>query len=98
MIQPHEVSGEAEPQSELMQRRAVGMAREAAGASSDGHVVVVIGPIAFCARCASFAIRRLGAGLKGVCIATQTKTRSAVAARLRRLRAGRHPITGKELV
>ena len=90
---PHE-KGAANRAEEEDQRRAIGMARQVEGGDGRGHAVVVVGPFAYCARCGNFARRRLGAGLKGICAAPQHKTRNAVAARLRRLREGKHPITG----
>ena len=95
---PHERGGADGTQEEEQQGRAAGTAREVEGVSSRGHAVVVMGPMAYCAKCGNFARRRVGAGLKGTCAAPQGKTRNAAAARLRRLRAGRHPLTGEVLV
>ena len=95
LVQPHEIAG---AQEEEQQGRTAGAAREVASGGSRRHAVVVMGPIAYCARCANFARNRVGAGLKGDCSDPQGKTRNAVAARLRRLRAGRHPMTGEVLV
>ena len=77
--------------------RALGTARKAEEGRGGGHAVVLMGPIAFCTRCARFAKDRLGVGLKGSCTAPQAKTANAVAARLRRMRGGRHPVTGAVL-
>ena len=74
-----------------------GRARVAEGRGKDGHAIVVKGPIAYCARCAKFALARVGRGLKGLCVAPQKKTSNATQARLNRLREGRHPITGRPL-
>ncbi len=61
------------------------------------HVIAFAGPIAYCIRCANYAKARVGSGLKGPCARPQFKTLNAVAARLARLRQGRHPITGAPL-
>ena len=98
LVQPHETAGGAELQQEEQQARAAGTARAmAATAAHGGHAVAIMGPLAYCTRCASFARIRVGSGLKGTCSAPQEKTKNAVAARLRRLRAGRHPLTGTKL-
>ena len=95
---PHEKGGAAVSQEEEQHARTAGTAREAQRIGDRGHAVVVMGPIAYCAKCGNFARRRVGAGLKGNCTAPQDKTRNAASARLRRLRAGRHPLTGEVLV
>ena len=74
-----------------------GQARAAAGRSRNDHVLVVRGALAYCARCAQFAIKRLGRGLKGTCVAPQNRTRNAVQARLNRLKEGKHPVTGQPI-
>ena len=97
-VQPHERCGgeglsTASPQSSRPQ----GTARELKEGRGAGHAVVLMGPIAYCTRCARFAKDRLGVGLKGPCTRPQVKTHNAAAARLRRLRAGRHPLTGEPI-
>ena len=77
--------------------RSVGQARRAIRRSPRDHVLVVRGAIAYCARCAQFAMARLGRGLKGTCAAPLNRKANAVHARLVRLRQGRHPVTGKAL-
>ena len=69
----------------------------AVGRGRSDHAVVVQGPIAYCARCAQFAIIRVGKGLKRICAAPHRKALNAVQARLNRLRNGQHPITGRPL-
>ncbi len=61
------------------------------------HVIAFAGPVAYCVRCANYAKSRVGSGLKGPCARPQFKTLNAVAARLARLRQGKHPITGAPL-
>ena len=100
MQQPFEKSGprgtfaDAEG-DERRWRRKVGQPRRAVRRSQKDHVIVVRGAIAFCARCAQFALNRLGRGLKGPCAAPQNRRANAVHARLVRLRKGCHPITGQ---
>ena len=74
-----------------------GQARAAVGRSRNDHALVVRGALAYCARCAQFAIKRLGGGLKGTCVAPQSRTRNAVQARLNRLKEGKHPVTGQPI-
>ena len=77
--------------------RRVGQARRVIRRSSKDHVLAVRGAIAYCARCAQFALARLGKGLKGPCAAPLNRKANAVHARLVRLRQGRHPVTGQPL-
>ena len=77
--------------------RHTGRARDTEGRGRRDHVIVIKGPIAYCARCAQFAIVRLGKGLKGFCAAPQQRTLNATQARLNRLREGKHPITGRPI-
>ena len=62
------------------------------------HSLAFMGPLVYCTRCANFAHRRVGAGLKGLCAAPTNKRANAVAARLSRIQRGCHPLTGRHLV
>ncbi len=64
-------------------------------ASSNGHRLHITGPVIFCDRCGRYATRRVGKALKGVCGGSAS---GAYAARLARLRAGRHPISGESVI
>ena len=94
LVQPFE-KGEVE-KKEISVSKA-GHAQEAAGRGRQDHALVVRGPIAYCVRCARFAMWRLGSGLKGVCSDPQQKSLNAVQARLRRLRERIRPLTGRRL-
>ena len=61
------------------------------------HNLAFAGPLVYCVKCANFAHRRVGSGLKGICAEPTYKKANAVAARLQRLRSGRHPLTGRPL-
>ena len=96
LIQPFEKQEVQEEGEEDRWRRA-GCARIAEGRGGGSHALVVQGPIAYCTKCARFALERVGSGLKGRCFEPLKKTGSAVQARLNRLRAGLHPLTGRKL-
>ena len=97
-VQAHErAEGGVLNVAEHQRSRPQGMARKIKEDRGAGHAVVLMGPIAYCTRCVRFAKDRLGVGLKGPCTMPQVKTQNAAAARLRRLRAGRHPLTGEPL-
>ncbi len=65
--------------------------------ASSTHELADAGPLIFCMRCARYANRRFGAGLKGPCQRPTRLAQNSVAARLRRLFDGKHPITGEAL-
>ena len=69
-----------------------------AGFDRTAHCLAFVGPLVYCTRCAIFAHRRVGVGMKGICAAPSNKRANAVAARPRRLQLGRHPITGRFIV
>ena len=79
-------------------RRQFGCVREPVGSREHGHRVSFTASMAFCTRCACFARRRVGSRFKRECVLPQGRAAAAVAYRLRRLRTGLHPITGKPLV
>ena len=56
-----------------------------------GHAMRRKGPIIFCVRCASYAIHRVGTGLKSWCAPSAS---ASLAKSLERLHKGRHPVTG----
>ena len=87
LVQPWEVGGAA-------LRREVGCNREALATRSSAHSIAFNGAIAFCTRCACFSERRVGSRFKGACVIPEGRAAAAVGYRLRRLREGRHPITG----
>ncbi len=64
-------------------------------ARSGGHQLKITGPIIYCGRCGRYASRRIGKALKAQCIGLAS---GAYSTRLERLNAGRHPITGIDLV
>ena len=72
-------------------------ARPALGSYRGAHKLAFMGPIVYCIRCANFAHKRVGTGLKSACTAPTNKKANAAAARLARLSAGRHPLTGRAL-
>ena len=74
-----------------------GCRREVLEARGNEHSVAFVGPIVYCSRCACFTLKRLGSRLKGICARPAGRAAAAVAYRLGRLRAGRHPITGQAL-
>ena len=73
-----------------------GRARKTEERGRRDHVIVVKGPIAYCARCAQFAITRVGKGLKG-CAAPLRRTLNAAQSRLNKVKAGRHRVTRQRL-
>ena len=103
-----EEGSEAEERQGSPERTAARQGNEAvpspwAAASEEGtvrvpHNLAFVGPMVYCTRCANFAQRRVGAGIKGGCAAPTNRRANAVAARLRRLQAGLHPTTGAPLV
>ena len=70
-------------------------AADAEKVQGGGHWMRVTGGLVWCSRCACFAHKRHGVGLKGVCAPS---ARGAVKARLARLHTGKHPITGGSLL
>ena len=70
-------------------------ANEEARVQRGGHWLRVTGGLVWCTRCACYAHRRHGAGLKGVCKPGRS---GAARARLARLHQGLHPVTGSSLV
>ncbi len=64
---------------------------------SSAHELAEAGPLLFCMRCARYANRRFGSGLKGPCRQAARLSQNSVASRLRRLLDGKHPITGEPL-
>ena len=87
LVQPWEAGGTA-------LRREVGCFREALDARVSAHRPAFSGTIAFCTKCACFSERRVGSRFKGACVIPDGRAAAAVGYRLRRLRQGRHPITG----
>ena len=77
--------------------RLVGCNRLALEPREKAHRVAFMGSVAFCARCACFAHKRLGSRFKGDCQLPHGRARAAVQYRLKRLRHGKHPITGLPL-
>jgi hypothetical protein len=75
-----------------------GCKREELEARLAEHSLAFVGPIAYCVKCACFAQKRLGSRLKGQCVTPSGRAASAVAYRLTRMRAGKHPITGQALL
>ena len=75
-----------------------GCKREELEARLGEHSLAFIGPIAYCVKCACFTQRRLGSRLKGLCVTPSGRAAFAVAYRLTRMRAGKHPITGQALL
>ncbi len=66
-----------------------------AGASwGNGHDIKINGPIAYCARCGKYAIERVGVGLTSACTGPEASTKLHV----ERMREGRHPISGAQLL
>ena len=59
-----------------------------------GHYLRNTGALVWCTKCGNFAHRRLGRGLKGVCMVSQKGARRV---RLTRLHQGLHPLTGRKL-
>ena len=59
-----------------------------------GHWLKCSGNLVWCVKCACFAHKRFGVGLKGRCRPAKT---GAVRARLARLHMGFHPVTGVAL-
>ena len=90
LVQPWEKEEEA-------LRRLQGCVRVDLGPRLTGHKLAFAGPVAYCTRCACFALERLGCRFKGKCELPSGRALSAVSYRLARLRAGKHPITGKAL-
>ena len=74
-----------------------GCRREELEARDDEHRVVFAGPIAYCSKCACFTQKRLGSRFKNACVLPAGRAAAAVAYRLTRLRAGKHPVTGHAL-
>ena len=73
-----------------------GLGRVAASAvSAGGHWLRTTGALVWCSRCACFAYKRFGKGLKQVCSPSR---RDATRVRLNRLHMGVHPITGERIV
>ena len=101
---PHRASGEEEEGGGWAGDGGVsGAPRTGAAEEGEGeraqtaHRIAFSGPLVYCTRCANFAHKRVGAGIKGRCSAPTYKKANAVAARLDRLRAGRHPLSGTPL-
>ncbi len=102
----HEEVGDAEPrepprrvvQEASSPSRRSGRKREAGQIQlSSTHELAEAGPLLFCMRCARYANRRFGSGLKGPCRQAARLSQNSVASRLRRLLDGKHPITGEPL-
>ena len=62
--------------------------------AAKGHVLRSVGSPVFCVKCASYANKRHGTGLKAHCGQPRNRSSNATAARLWRLHQGRHPVTG----
>ncbi len=60
-----------------------------------GHSLFITGSVVWCGLCGRYAARRLGAALKRQC---PGRADGAASTQLVRLRAGRHPLTGKALL
>ncbi len=60
-----------------------------------GHSLFITGSVIWCGLCGRYAARRLGAALKRQC---PGRADGAAATQLARLRAGRHPLTGRPLL
>ncbi len=60
-----------------------------------GHSLLITGSVVWCGLCGRYAARRLGAALKRQC---PGRAEGAASTQLARLRAGRHPLTGKALL
>ena len=69
-----------------------------AGFERTAQCLAFVGPLVYCTRCAIFAHLRVGVCMKRICAGPSNKRANAVAARLRRLQLGRHPITGQLIV
>ena len=67
---------------------------DASKVQGGGHWLRVTGSIVWCSRCACFAHKRHGVGLKGVCAPDR---RGSAKARLTRSHGGRHPMTGEKI-
>ena len=67
---------------------------DAARVQGGGHWLKVTGSIVWCTKCACFAHKRHGVGLKGACVPGR---RGAARARLNRLHEGKHPISGDKI-
>ncbi len=77
-------------------RRYTGLAADPVDAQqSRGHSLRITGPMIWCAKCARYALRRVGKSLKGECVG---QALGAYATRLARLKEGRHPLTNAALV
>ena len=68
--------------------------RAATQVQKGGHWLKCTGNLVWCTRCACFAHKRFGVGLKDVCKPVKRGARSV---RLARLHTGCHPITGKPM-
>ncbi len=62
---------------------------------AQGHDLRITGPMIWCNRCGRYASQRLRRALKAECAGVAT---AAYATRLSRLRAGLHPLTGRNIV
>ena len=74
-----------------------GCRREEIEARRNEHSVAFVGPIAYCAKCACFSLRRLGSKFKGECRVPTGRASAAVGYGLARMKDARHPITGEPL-
>ena len=84
-------------EDEEAMRRLHGCFRANLGPRQTGHKLAFAGPVAYCTRCACFALARLGCQFKGEGVLPSGRALSAVSYRLARLRAGKQPITGVAL-
>ena len=103
--QPHEQQPQerepcvGEEGGEKQEERGSQPGRATTSATTKGaHTLAFVGPLVYCVKCANFAHQRVGKGIKGRCSEPTYKRANAVSARLQRLRAGAHPITGRPLV
>ena len=74
-----------------------GCRREELTSRRNQHTVAFVGPMAYCAKCTCFSLRRLGSKFQGDCIVPTGRAATAVTSRLDKMRAARHPITGEPL-
>ena len=91
LVQPWETDEE-------LLRQSHGCRREELEPRKNQHAVAFVGPLAYCTKCACFALHRLGSKFKSGCTLPAGRGASAVASRLAKMRDGRHPKTGKPLL
>ncbi len=82
------------PVDEAIASDQTGTAEHADDSSASGHVLRLTGGMIWCRRCARYAHRRVGVGLRGIC---QPSLGDATRRRLELLEQGCHPITGDRL-